>query len=225
MIILRRLRHIGRRLKNKSKPSQSKRHPRYQTKWVTVLFADVEDFTALSERLPPDWVFEILDQYFSALIKIVKNHGGEVERLIGDALLATWSSSPQEAAQNACKAALEMQKELAKLQEKWLQEGKRPIKNRIGIASGEIVMGMVGPEPYAEHLLLGDCVTTATRLEALNKQHHTDILISDSTFLLLDGSFQLNTLGLQRLKGRQMPLEIFQLISYVKPLSKQTGRL
>lgn len=181
---------------------------------MTVLFADIEGFTALAERLPPTAVVSLLNEYFTAMTDVVLAHGGALDKYIGDAMLVVWEGEPRQGAAQACQAALAMHQELALLQQKWLAEGKLPLKNRIGISSGRVIVGQVGSPIRQEWTVIGDAVNTAARLEALNKEYFTDIIISASTFELLSGRACARFLGIAQVRGRLEPLGIYALTGW-----------
>ena len=181
---------------------------------MTVLFADIEGFTALAERLPPQDVVSLLNEYFTVMTRVVMAHGGLLDKYIGDGMLVVWEGEPADAAARAAQAALAMHRELSGLQEKWLAEGKLPLKNRMGIASGRVIVGQIGSPIRQERTVIGDAVNTASRLEGLNKEYFTDIILSQSTYELIANSARVRPLGVVSLKGRLEPVGIYALIGW-----------
>lgn len=180
---------------------------------VTVMFTDIEGFTGITERLPPDEVVTWLNEYFTHMTKVVFRYEGTLDKYIGDAMLVVWvDESLERGAQNAVKCALEMNQELALVQEKWLAEGKRPVKTRIGIASGPVIIGEIGAPEKREMTIIGDAVNTASRLEVLNKQYQTDIILSQSTYERARDLVEVRSLGIVPIKGRREPLPIYALL-------------
>jgi adenylate cyclase len=179
-----------------------------------VLFSEIEGFTAMAERLPPDVVVALLNEYFEAMACMVDAHDGRIDKYIGDAMLVVWEQTPAEAAARAVKAALDMQRALLVLQNKWLSEGKLPLKARIGISSGKVIEGLIGGPARQERTVIGDAVNTASHLEALNKAYHTDIIVSQSTLNLLPAAAQVRSLGMVTIKGRLEPVVIYALMGW-----------
>jgi adenylate cyclase len=181
---------------------------------VTVLFADIEGFTAMAERLPPRAVVSLLNEYFTAMTAIVMGHGGTLDKYIGDAMMVVWDGEPHEGARRAALSALEMHHALAELQAKWLAEGKLPMKIRIGISSGRVIVGQIGSPIRQDRTVIGDAVNTANRLESLNKEFHTDVIISQPTYDLIREEAQVRFLGIVAIKGRLEPLGIYALTGW-----------
>lgn len=185
---------------------------------MTVLFADIEGFTSLADRLPPDAVVALLNEYFAAMAEVVETHQGRIDKYIGDAMLVVWEQPVAAGACLAARSALMMQRVLGDLQAKWLNEGKVPIKCRIGISSGRVIVGMIGGPARQDRTVIGDAVNTASRLEALNKEFHTDIILSQNTYELLAGRAEVKPLGIVPIKGRLEPLGIFALTGWGEDL-------
>lgn len=181
---------------------------------VTVLFADIEGFTSLAERLPPREVVSLLNEYFTAMTEVVMAHGGVLDKYIGDAMMVVWEGDPTAGAAQAAQAALHMQRELGGLQEKWLAEGKLPLKCRIGISSGRVIVGQIGSPIRQDRTVIGDAVNTAARLEALNKEYFTDIIMSQNTYQLITEQARVRALGIVTIKGRLEPLGIYALTGW-----------
>lgn len=184
---------------------------------VTVLFADIEGFTAMAERLPPREVVAMLNEYFTAMSEVVTRYDGALDKYIGDAMMVVWEGDPIPGAGRAAQAALAMHRVLAGLQEKWLVEGKVPLKSRIGIASGRVIVGQIGSPLRQERTVIGDAVNTAARLESLNKEFYTDIIMSQSTYDLIQDHALVKPLGIVTLKGRFEPLGIYALTGWRAP--------
>lgn len=168
----------------------------------------------MAERLPPDTVVALLNEYFEAMACVVEAYGGRIDKYIGDAMLVVWEQAAADAAARAVQAALDMQKALLVLQNKWLSEGKLPLKARIGISSGKVIEGLIGGPARQERTVIGDAVNTASHLEALNKAYHTDIIVSQSTLNLVAEAAQVRSLGIVTIKGRMEPVAIFALTGW-----------
>ena len=182
-----------------------------------MLFADIEGFTSIGERLPPHEVVKLLNEYFAAMTAVVQRFGGRLDKYIGDAMMVVWEGDLATGAMSAVQAALAMQAELAVLQDKWLAEGKLPLKTRIGISSGQVIVGLIGSHVRQERTVIGDAVNTASRLEALNKDYFTDIIMSQSTYVHVAGQAQVKPLGQVTIKGRLEAVGAYAVIGWTAP--------
>ena len=173
----------------------------------TVLFCDVEGFTALTQRLGPSGIVAVLNAFFSAMVEILERHGGVVTQFQGDAILATFNvplEDPDHAA-DALRAAAEM---LGKVQaERFAGES---LNIRIGINTGQLIAGAVGARRRLSYTVHGDAVNLAARLEAMNKEYGTRILVSSHTADLVSG-FQLVPTGEATIRGQSKPVVLFEL--------------
>lgn len=178
---------------------------------VTVLFADIRGFTALSERENPERVVSLLNRYFSAMSEIIFAHGGTLDKYIGDGLMAIFgapTATPDDAL-NAVKAAVAMQKRLASLNQELLIEGFLPISIGIGLHTGEATIGYVGSNKRSEYTAIGDTVNLASRLEsnALGGQ----VLLSDATAKACGGLLPLKQQQPITVKNRTQAVELFEV--------------
>ncbi len=171
---------------------------------ATVLFADVAGFTNLTETLGAKGIVEVLNAYFSAMAAILERHGGIITQFQGDALLATFNvpmADPAHA-EHALSAAGEM---IAAADEKTF--GGHAVGNRIGIATGNVVAGPVGASGRLSYTVHGDAVNLAARLEQMNKEHGTRVLISDATAALLKR--ELKAVGEIAVRGQSRPAKVW----------------
>ena len=189
-----------------------------ERKYMTVLFSDVEGFTSLSEELSPEEVSALLNQYLSSMVQCIMKTKGTLDKFIGDAVMALWNApeEQQDHASLACDTALLMIKELGYLRMKW-EEEKKPLLNvRIGINTGEMVVGNMGSKEIFDYTVLGAEVNTAARLEPLNKEFGTRIIVSESTRMKAEEAhpwrFVFRRLARVVLKGRHKPLAVYELI-------------
>lgn len=182
---------------------------------VTVLISDLEGFTALTEQIPPAEVVGLLNRYFTAMAEALCRHGGRIDAYMGDAMLAVWDGP--DAGEDACKAAqaaLAMLARMGDLQHEWLSLGIRPVKVRMGLSSGMAIVGEIGAPQFRQWTVIGDVVNTASRLEALNKQFHTDILLSEATYRHVAERASVRALGALPLKGRREKMACYALLGW-----------
>jgi adenylate cyclase len=181
---------------------------------ATIFFSDLANFTSFSERLTPKDLVAFLNEYFTPMTKIILEHRGALDKFIGDAIMAFWGAPLrlENHAQYACDAALKMKETIACLREDWRQRELPPLEARMGIHSGPVVVGNVGSIERFNYTVLGDTVNLASRLEGANKFYGTSILISEDTFQLAGSAFFARELDSIRVKGRQAPVKIYELI-------------
>ncbi len=150
---------------------------------ATVLFADIRGFTALTERFPPRVTLGLLNDYFQAMSQVVFAHDGMVDKFIGDAIMAIFGAPvpTDDHAARALSAAAQMLERLDELQVQWQSEGLPAIQIGIGIATGTMIVGNMGSEARADFSVVGDAVNLAARLQDINKELGTTILISSAT--------------------------------------------
>jgi adenylate cyclase len=177
---------------------------------VTVLFADIRNFTSLSESMAPEAVVEVLNSYFTEMVDQVFKYQGTLDKFVGDALMAVFGVPlpiPQAATQ-AVKCALAMQRHLKQMQ----AAGLTPIQGmRIGINTGDAIVGNIGSTKRMDFTVVGDVVNVAARLQELAKELEADTLISEATFRELEGRFQAIPEPATVLRGRKEPTPIYRL--------------
>lgn len=182
---------------------------------VTMLFSDIRGFTSLSERMPPEALVSLLNEYLSPMTQIVMNERGTLDKYIGDAIMAIFGAplDVPDHPKRACQAALQMIEELKKLYPKWKEKGWPHISIGVGINTGEAIVGNMGANMRFDYTAIGDAVNLASRLEGLNKLYGTQIIVSKSTLDGVDPSqFLVRELDLVRVKGKEKPVSIFELI-------------
>jgi adenylate cyclase len=186
---------------------------------VTVLFSDLVGFTSLSEKADPTVLVSQLNRYLSAMVPMVFDNGGTLDKFIGDAIMAVWgnvsSHGAAEDAKAAVRAALGMRRELPKLNATWQAEGFKPLAFGIGINHGDAVVGNIGsyePHERLDPTVIGDAVNLASRLEALTRVYGVDILMGRSAAELVRDDFYLRSIARVQVKGKTEPVEIFTLI-------------
>lgn len=182
---------------------------------LTIIFTDIANFTTISEAMRPGELAEKLSEYLQVVTTAIIKYRGTVDKYIGDAVMAFWGA-PRELADHAtfaCLAALEIEKEIKKLNERWSKEGKKTLNTRIGISTGDTIVGNFGSDQRLNYTVIGDPVNLASRLEALNKQYGTGILISHETQKACFGKIETRKLDNLYVKGKTESVSIYELIS------------
>ena len=181
---------------------------------LTVMFADIAGFTGLSERLG-DRIIPLLSSYLDTMSREVNNHGGTIDKFIGDAVMAFWGAPAVNAhhAVDACRAALACQRSLRA--SGLVDDGGRPLKVRIGINSGNMLVGNIGSEFRLNYTVIGDAVNVASRLEGANKEYGTEIIIGEETRRLAGDRVQVRELDRLMVYGRSIGLAIYELLDVV----------
>jgi adenylate cyclase len=181
---------------------------------TTVLFADLEGFTRLSEAMPPQTLIKLLNDYFTPMTQIIMAYRGTLDKYIGDAIMALWGAPVPQAdhALRACWAAIEMEKTMTELQEQWRAQGLPPLVERLGLHTGPVVAGNVGSRDRFNYTVLGDTVTMAALLEEVNKVYGTRILLSEETCQRVKDHLLVRELDRVRVRGRSQNLTIYELV-------------
>jgi adenylate cyclase len=181
---------------------------------VTILFSDIADFTSIAEESTPEELVELLREYLTLLSKEIAKAGGTVDKYIGDAVMAFWgapTANPQHAAA-ACIAATACQSAVQRLNDVWVKSGKRPFLTRIGVHTGEVVVGNIGSNDRLNYTVIGDPVNLASRLEGLNKVFGTQTLISETTYVLAKEAVAARPLDYVAVKGKRNPVLVYELL-------------
>jgi adenylate cyclase len=184
-----------------------------QRKELTVLFTDIEGFTTISEGMSPEELVGLLNEFLSEMTRVVFRNHGTLDKYEGDAVMAFWGAPihQEDHALRACRSALEMQEAMVDLRRRWEPVHRPSVRIRIGINSGEMVVGNMGGTGRFDYTVIGDSVNIASRLEGANKLYGTGILVSERTYELVRGSLAGRELDLITVKGRSEPLRIFEL--------------
>ncbi|MDD2753568.1 MAG: adenylate/guanylate cyclase domain-containing protein [Candidatus Portnoybacteria bacterium] len=184
-----------------------------QKKEMTVLFSDIRGFTSLSEKTDPEIMVSLLNEYFTAMTEIILKSGGVLDKFIGDAIMAFWGA-PREIPDHAflaCDAALKMIERLTVLKGDWLRRGLPDLNIGIGINSGQMLVGNMGSSTRFNYTVIGDNVNLAARLEGLNKEYGTNIIVSRFTRDKVADKFNCPYLDKVNVKGKEIPVEIYRL--------------
>jgi adenylate cyclase len=180
---------------------------------VTVLFADLRDFTPLTEAIPPKEVVKIINLYFKEMEDAIQRHHGLVLQFIGDEIEAVFGAPL--ARENhpvlAVRAGLEMAVRLRHVNDELTKRGQGPLRHGIGIHTGEVLAANIGSPNRLSYALVGETVNLASRLEGLNKTFGTEIIASGTTCAQLNGAFSLTKLPETHIKGIAKPIDIYSI--------------
>ena len=187
-----------------------------QRREMTVLFSDIRGFTTVTEQGKAEDVVGMLNEYFTRMVEIVFRNQGTLDKFVGDMVMALFNAPLDDPKhpEHAVEAALEMIQELEVLNRKWAAEGRfAGLDIGIGINTGPMIAGNIGSEAIMSYTVIGDAVNLGARLESLNKQSGTRIIISDATHRRLDGRYITKPLGDVVVKGKSESVAIFEVVS------------
>ncbi|QQR83210.1 CHASE2 domain-containing protein [Candidatus Peregrinibacteria bacterium] len=192
-----------------------------EKRMVTVFFSDVEHFTSISERMPPEALMSFLNEYLAAMSDVILKYNGTLDKYEGDAIMAFWNAliEQKDHAKLACLAALENQKILSQLGEKWAAKGYPALHVRIGLNTGDVIVGNVGSKDHINYTVMGDAVNLGSRLEGVNKVYSTRIMISESTYDHVKQDLVCREVDRIRVKGKHEAVRIFELIGVKEEVS------
>ena len=197
-----------------------------ERKELTVFFSDVAGFTSLSEKLAPEELSLMLSRYLTRMTDIILAHQGTLDKYEGDAIMAFWGAplAQPDHARRACLAALECQAALRSLKDEFRECGWPPLDARIGINSGDMVVGNMGSRERFDYTVLGDEVNLGSRLEGANKEYGTHIMISERTYHLVKDGLETRELDMLRVKGKQTPVRVYEVLAKRGELTEETTR-
>jgi adenylate cyclase len=191
-----------------------------QKRLMTVLFTDLVGFTTLGENLTAGGLVQVINRYFTLMSECVQKERGVIDKYIGDAVMAYWGApfvAEEEQASTACRAALAQVEALNRFRAELpdlmgLRKNLPEINLRIGIATGEVVVGNIGSETARSYTVMGDTVNLASRLESANTMYGTRILISELTQRMVDKEMESREVDLLAVKGKQEAVGVFELL-------------
>ena len=197
-----------------------------ERKKIAIMFSDVRDFTTISQYLEPDEVAELLNEYTEAMFEAIFKHQGTLHQYIGDGIMALWGAPvPDEiCCLNALRGAMQMLENLRPLNEKWDRiEKLRQIAEKlgrdslfkigIGIHYAEVVVGYIGPQRRMQYTAIGDGVNTASRVEGLNKNLGTELLITEDFYSKVKDKVEAEFLGPKQVKGRNELVDVYKVLN------------
>lgn len=184
-----------------------------ERKEITVLFSDIEGFTTISERIPAETLAILLNKYLTRMTRVVFKYNGVLDKYIGDAVMAFWGAPIEtlEHAYLACQAALEMQREVQNVKKEWSEYADIDFTVRVGVNTGEAVVGNMGSEMRFDYSLLGDSVNLGSRLEGINKEYGTKLMISGSTYDKVADRVIARQIDIVAVKGKERGVPIYEL--------------
>ncbi|MGA2129815.1 MAG: adenylate/guanylate cyclase domain-containing protein, partial [Xanthobacteraceae bacterium] len=196
---------------------------------LTVFFSDIKDFTGISEQLTASAIVNLLNSYFGAVASAIHAHHGVIDKFIGDAVMAFWTppfSAGDDHAVDACLAALAQQDAIVALRGQLPEiTGMRlnppKLEIRMGIATGETVVGTIGSEATRSYTVIGDTVNLASRLEGINKVYGTSIILSEGTYRLAQQAIEARELDLVTVAGKTEPVRIYEAMGRAGELASE----
>ncbi|MEA3398839.1 MAG: adenylate/guanylate cyclase domain-containing protein [Patescibacteria group bacterium] len=185
-----------------------------EKKELSIMFSDIRGFTTISEKLSPEQLVSLLNEYLSAMTDLIMDEGGVVDKYIGDAIMAFWGAPLEQPrhAELSCRAALDMIAELDKNREKWRKDFGVELKIGIGINTGEAIIGNMGSDKRFDYTLMGDSVNLASRLEGITKQYGVEIAVSEFTRRAAEDKFIFRYLDKVAVKGKLEGVKIYELM-------------
>lgn len=184
-----------------------------ERKDITVLFSDIRGFTSMSESMQPEEVVGVLNDYLTTMTDIILAHGGTIDKFIGDAIMAVFGAPIHYADHTlrAARAALKMRDALKELWSKWTEEHKHTFDIGIGISTGEAIVGNIGSVRRTEYTAIGDIVNLGARIEPLNKEFNTHILISEAVYERIKDAVIASDIGQVKVRGRKQEVRLYEL--------------
>ena len=190
---------------------------------LTVLFSDLAGFTTISESLEPEAVVTMLNEYFTEVSRRIVARGGTIDKYLGDAVMAFFGAPVPRAdhAARACLAALDHLEALATLDARRPPELRGRLSVRVGVNTGDVVIGNIGGEFGQDYTVIGDAVNLASRLEAVNKEYGTRVLVTEATWRAAAGAVEGREIDRVRVKGKHVAVSIYEVAAAAGALSEQ----
>ncbi|MDR1362451.1 MAG: cation:dicarboxylase symporter family transporter [Spirochaetaceae bacterium] len=194
---------------------------------LTMLFSDIAHFTSISEREDPEELIKDLCTYFESVSKVIIENKGTIDKYIGDSVMAFWGApvKNENHAESACRSAVQIQQMLRTMFRQWKNMEKYPFFTRIGIHTGDVIVGNMGYTERLNYTVIGDHVNVASRLEGINKIYGTKILVSESTYDRCHNMFEFRMLDKIAVVGRSESLTIYELYSEKNDIEKTIRKL
>jgi adenylate cyclase len=189
---------------------------------ITIFFSDIRKFTSISEKLSPEELVNLLNEYLSEMTSIIMKDQGLVDKYMGDAIMAFWGAPLEQSnhPELACSSSLEMIEKLKEIQIRWKENDLPTFDIGIGLNSGDAIVGNMGSFKRFDYTVIGDNVNIASRIEGLNKIYGTNIIISENTYKIIKDKFDTRKLDAVKVKGKKRPILIYELLSKKGKLSE-----
>jgi adenylate cyclase len=193
---------------------------------VTLFFSDLAGFTTISERLSPETVVGLLNDYLSSMTEIILDEEGTVDKFEGDAIMAFWGAplDQPDQARRACRAALRQQAALKELNRQFADLDLPPLTMRIGLHTGDAIVGNLGSAKRFDYTVIGDTVNLASRLEGVNKFYGSHVMASEVTVAACNGGVEFRELDLVAVKGKEQAVRVFEVLGLTGELSPEIIR-
>ena len=190
---------------------------------ITIFFSDIRGFTPISEKMNPEELVHLLNEYLNEMTSIIIKNQGLVDKFMGDAIMAFWGApyDLSNHAEIACLSSLEMIEKLSDLQKKWKQQGIPFFEIGIGLNSGEAIVGNMGSSTRFDYTAIGDNVNLASRMEGLNKIYGTNMILTEKTFEFVKDKFETRKLDAVKVKGKRKSIFIYELVCRKNELSNK----
>ncbi len=194
---------------------------------LTVMFSDVRGFTTISEKLDPRALSDLLNSYLTPMTELVFKNRGTLDKYMGDAIMAFFGApiAFPDHAKFACRCALQSLDKLFELQKEYERKGLPTIDIGIGLNTGDVSVGNMGSETVRSYTVMGDAVNLGSRLEGINKQYGTRIILSEMTYNEVKDSFVCREVDWVRVKGKALPVKIYELIAENKVPSSSVAEM
>lgn len=196
------------------------RHPEQlalggEKKTLSVLFADIREFTLMAEMMDPEVLVKFMNRYLTAMTDVILDNGGTLDKYIGDAIMAVFGApeDQQDHAPRACRAARQMIDTLYRERQRWKAEGFPEIRIGVGVNTGPMAVGNMGSERRFDYTVMGDNVNLGSRLEGLSKVYGVKIVVSEFTRAAVGEAFAFRELDFVQVKGREKPVRVFELLT------------
>jgi adenylate cyclase len=186
-----------------------------ESRHVSILFSDIRGFTTMSEAMPPTQVVSFLNDYFSEMVEAVFEQGGVLDKFMGDGLMAVFGSMSDmpDHPRRAVLTALRMKSLLGKINGNRAMHGEPPISIGIGVHTADVIVGNIGSRRRLEYTVIGDGVNTCSRVQALNKEFGTTILITETTWEMVKDQFDCRVMPETELRGKTRAMRFFEVVS------------
>jgi len=178
---------------------------------AAIWLSDLRGFTALSDRLEPEIVVDILNRYFDCQVPAIRRHGGEILKFMGDGLLAIFPLGDEDACGRVLATVVEIQNAIARLNDRHRTNGRERLGYGIGVHLGDVMYGNIGSENRLDFTVIGEAVNIASRLESLTKEVGQPVLFSQAFADMAGDEARLESLGSHHVKGLATPIAVFGL--------------